>query len=327
MRPTPFQRKLPFLSCLLIGLVCASPEGGAASTELDSTSPPRPPLVLIGSLESAADPSSLSFGRTGRIARVNVKVGDAIRRSQLLARLDCSDAEAELAMTEAELELQREGLEKQSRAPDPTDLEIAKNRLELAKADLVFAEAARKRLEAISSEKGMITRQEIEVAARRAMAARLDVSTAQRALDRLQSPPAQGEREKAAREKMRVAAVARARYQVSLCDITSPIDGIVTDIHARAGETIGALQPILAIAEGAGRRVLFCLGDLSSTVQIGQKLRARIPTPAGTRLLDGRITTITSATGSAPCPMRASLELNEALSGTPLHTIAYVHLQ
>jgi multidrug resistance efflux pump len=197
-----------------------------------------------------------------------------------LASLDCSDARAELTIAEAELELHQLSVAKRARAPEPIALQIAKDRLELAESSFEAAEATRERLETVSRENSLISRQELEVASRRAMMAHLEVSTAQQALAELQKGVLpEDEREDSVQEKIRFANIARARYQVSLCDIVSPVDGIVVAVRRRPAEIVSATEPVIDVEENADDTISKCTS--ATGIDAAQRMRG-----AGTKTRD-----------------------------------------
>lgn len=218
-----------------------------------SDSAPRA-LPVPGALQTPSEARRLSFGRSGRIVRMDATIGARVRHGQRLALLDCSDAKAQLAIAEAEQEIQRLTFQKRTRPSDPTELQIATDRLALAETELRLAEDARSRLDSAFRGSGIVSKQEVEMAIHRAMIARLEASTAKRALDRLQEQvPPEEELENAAREKIHAANINRARYQISMCEILSPVDGTVTAVNARPGEMATEFKPVVDVLDESAK--------------------------------------------------------------------------
>lgn len=249
-RNVPQPRRPSGLFRVLLG--CFAPMAWqCASGSSDNQSTPNTGVATVyaGGIETESV-RRLSFGRAGRITSINVQAGRHVRRGQLLASLACADALADLAIAEAERDLLQISLKKRMQLPAPTELHIAKNRLALAEADLRAAEARQRRLEDISRKSDAISMQELESASRRTYVA-LDVSTAQQGLERLQrtASPLE-ERENAAREKIHVAYITRARHQLALCDVVAPVGGTVTTIERRPGEYVVAYEPVIHVIDG-----------------------------------------------------------------------------
>lgn len=316
-------------SCAL--LACS----GTRAKQPDSV--PAPPvvesLVLPGTVESPSEARRLSFGRSGRIARIDGNVGDSVRRGQVLAVLECSDVKAELAALEAEWDLQQITFQRRVREVDAAGPEVARDRLALADADLRAAEATQARLESVSGENKFFSRHELESATRSVIVARLAVSTAKEALDRLQNAVSP-EDEIAVRERIHKANISRARYQLSLCKIVSPVDGSVTANHKVAGELTAAFGPIITVVDDTNRLVSVCIPQTATDrVQIGQRLLIQLPAvrPKPISAVISRMNlpaaSAVSTASCTPCPVQAWLEPVEKLSGVPLHSLAYVHIQ
>ncbi len=90
-------------------------------------------LDAAGSLTPMAN-ETLTFSASAPVTEILVQVGDQVRAGDVLARLDTSDAEAQIRV--AELQLQQAQLSLDSLLAPPTDLEIS-----LAEANLALAQA------------------------------------------------------------------------------------------------------------------------------------------------------------------------------------------
>ena len=90
-------------------------------------------LDAAGSLTPAAN-ETLMFSASAPVTEVLVQVGDQVRAGDVLARLDTTDAEAQIRV--AELQLEQAQLSLDSVLAPPTDLEIS-----LAEANVALAQA------------------------------------------------------------------------------------------------------------------------------------------------------------------------------------------
>lgn len=83
-----------------------------------------------------ANETALAFRSGGVLAEVTVKVGDKVEAGQILARLDDTDARAQVAQAEANLRLAELKLADLTAAADPAAIAAAQASLAAAKADL-----------------------------------------------------------------------------------------------------------------------------------------------------------------------------------------------
>lgn len=341
-----FQRVpgLPWLSaiaCFATFCACSAVVAAAADTQPKQQvqpppPPPLPPFMLEGRVDSPSGVRRLAFGRMGRIAMLDAKVGDKLRRDQTVASLNCNDVKADLAGAEADLELQRLNFTRRGLAPEPSEIEVANERLSLAKADLATAETTRDRLEALFRTNGLASKQELEAASRRLMAAKLDVSAAQLALDRVKRRVLpEDENENNAREKASAANIARIRHQLSLCDLISPVDGTVLAVNFKVGEIAGGLDTILSVVSSEPRQISMFIPEADlSRVRVGQKVKIKVPAlqennldGVVTRMMPSMATAGSQATArcSDACGMIAWVDTSDKISSAPLYSVAYVY--
>lgn len=145
----------------------AAAEEAARARELDVVRPANatytPLVVLQGSLEplQAAD---LGFEVAGRIARVDVQLGEHVEAGQVLVTLDraslgaaSAQSEAAIGVAQANLEMMRdrvrllEGLVRSGAAPE-RELITARQELSVAEAQLTQAQAARRTIATSASD-------------------------------------------------------------------------------------------------------------------------------------------------------------------------------
>jgi HlyD family secretion protein len=81
----------------------------------------------------------LAFEKTGKIARVSVKTGDAVKVGQTLVALDASDVAAELAQAQAQVKVQEAKLDGLVRGTRAEELQVEK--VKVANADSALTEA------------------------------------------------------------------------------------------------------------------------------------------------------------------------------------------
>lgn len=142
-------------------------------------------VTAVGTIEPLAE-VNLTFRGTGRVADLNVKLGDSVRTGQVLARLDT--AELQLAKEQAQigLRLAQANLAKAEKPADSIEIAAAEAALESAKAARTAAQAAYEDLL-----RGPTAAQR-KVAEANAERARVMLESAQQAYDRIASLPNAG---------------------------------------------------------------------------------------------------------------------------------------
>jgi HlyD family secretion protein len=269
---------------------------------------------------------------------VNVEEGARFRRGQVLARLDCPEVKEDVQLAEAELESYRASYVRLHATPTTLDLEIARERLELAEAELSAADVSHQRLQSLYAQNGLVPKQDIETAAQRVTAAKLEVARYRQAHERTRLlVEADPELERAAGEQVRLAAVRRARQVLSMCEIRGPRDGIVVEVFLQAGEGASATASVLSMVEDPPRRGISAWVPIRSArdVRVGQRLQVRVPM-IGDEPMNATIAWIAPvvspakssrvAPGTAAHGLTVWLSVQQSLDAAPLHAPAYLYL-
>lgn len=172
-----------------------------------------------------ADDLNLSFPLTGQVSDVFVTIGDSVQAGDVLAELDATILDAELAMAQAELKVARANL-LQARA--------GAHALQIVEAEHAVAAAG--------SASGLYpiwaaAQMHNEAAAQ----ARLDYLLAQPLPEVVAAAEAALERARAG--------VALAEARRAQATLVSPVDGTVVAVYAKPHEQIGAGQALVHIAD------------------------------------------------------------------------------
>ena len=101
-------------------------------------------LVLYGNIDLRQ--VQLAFNNSDRIAEVLVQEGDHVRKGQVLARLDTSRLEPQVAQATAQAAAQRQVVTRLRNGSRPEEIAQARANVESAKADLVNAQRQHERL-------------------------------------------------------------------------------------------------------------------------------------------------------------------------------------
>src|SRR3990167_2261932 len=116
--------------------------GRETAPEYEYTAVKRGDLVQEVSVTGKVKPAEdvdLAFEKSGKVARVFVKVGDAVKSDQTLAELDNSDARAQVAQAEASLESARAKLAELKRGTRDEELRVAEVKVKNAETTLADA--------------------------------------------------------------------------------------------------------------------------------------------------------------------------------------------
>jgi multidrug resistance efflux pump len=221
--------------------------------------------------------ASLAFPNGAEGIEVAVQVGDAVTEGQELCT--CSDTRLTAALYQAQAALIRAENAYATVTGQPAAPALAGAEAALANARAQFDRL--ERAEAGGAEAGGA---ELD-------AARADVTAAEMSLETVRAGATDKERVAAALE-VRAAQTALEHARAAM-SITAPFEGHVVEVYARSGEAIGALQPVLLVADLS--RLVIVTTDLSEVdvtgLRIGQPAQIVFDALAG-RTLTGTITRI-----------------------------------
>jgi HlyD family secretion protein len=186
----------------------------------------------------------------GRVLELRVAEGDRVARGDLIAHLDTADAELALARTRADRDQADAQLRLLQAGARPEEIRQAEA------ADLAAAETDVQRFEQLLASNSGSRKQRDDAVARRNVArdrlqaARERTRAAREALLRLQAG-ARLEEIDAARARVQAAAAQVATWEKAIADatITAPVEGIVTQKIADAGELVQPRAPLVVITD------------------------------------------------------------------------------
>ena len=164
----------------------------------------------IAAITNPSADVTLSFVQPGRIERIHIKEGDAVKANQVLAQQDDAIDRARLAQLEAD-------------SKNMTNIEAGKVSLAQKKVDLQKLE--------IAAARNAATELEVEHA-------KLDVKIAELSLEL-----ALFEHEQAVRK------YEEAKLQIDNMILKSPIDGSVEKLEVETGESVNALESVVRIVQ------------------------------------------------------------------------------
>jgi HlyD family secretion protein len=193
----------------------------------------------------------LSFNNSERIAVVLVQEGDRVRQGQLLARLDTSRLEPQVAQAEAQVAAQRQVVRRLRSGSRPEEIAQARANVDSAKAD---AFNARQQYERIKSAAEMsagraVRQQDVDTAQAALQVAEAKLAVNQRALElAVIGPRKEDIAEAEARLRADEAQLALLRQQLVDAQLLAPMDAVVRTRILEPGEMVSPQKPVFSLA-------------------------------------------------------------------------------
>lgn len=210
----------------------------------------KPSIDVVGTLTAIPEhTASISPQIAGWIQKVMVVEGGQVRAGDELLRLDCRLAEAELAKATAAVAEKAAIVERLRHGPRPEEIEVARQDAHRAQ---VTIGALRSEIEAL---KGLQARNEVSPVQFQKAQASLQAAEAESAAAAARRKLLEaGTRPEEIAEAEAGLAAAKADLTVAnlnlqLCRITSPIDGIVTQLAARQGMYVERTATLATIVD------------------------------------------------------------------------------
>ncbi len=227
-------------------------------------------LPLVARLLACPVPDTLATGyvegdfvhlapvTTAELTAVAVRQGDRVTTGQVVARQERTDAEIALAQARAAKAAAAADLANLRTGNRPEEIRVTETTLDSARVRLAEAERQAERQTALHRQ-GVVPDANLDAAITARDTARADVAEleARLAAERL---PARPDVVAAAEARLEgaEAAVRDAAWRLDKRDISTPVDGSVTDVFRRVGEIAGPTAPVLSILpDGAFKVVAF----------------------------------------------------------------------
>lgn len=206
-------------------------------------------IVLYGNIDLRE--VDLAFNDSQRVASVLVREGDAVRKGQVLARLDTSRLRPQLAQAEAQAAAQRAVVARLHHGSRPQEIAQARANLTLAQADARQARDNYQRLEAVSdSSRGRaVSRQEVDDAKAQADVAAAKVAVSRKALQLALLGPRQEDIAQA--EAMLAgeqAQVVLFEQELADAELRAPLAAVVRSRIAEPGDMASPQKTALTLA-------------------------------------------------------------------------------
>jgi HlyD family secretion protein len=206
-------------------------------------------LVLYGNVDLRQ--VQLSFNNSDRIAEVLVQEGDHVRKGQVLARLDTSRLEPQVAQATAQAAAQRQVVTRLRNGSRPEEIAQARANVDSAKADLVNSQRQYERLKnaaEISAGKA-VRQQDVDIAKAALQVAEAKVAVNQKSLDlAVLGPRKEDIAENEARLRANEAQAALLRQQLADSQLVAPTDAVVRTRIMEPGEMATPQSAVFALA-------------------------------------------------------------------------------
>ncbi len=206
-------------------------------------------LVLHGNVDLRQ--VDLAFNNSERIAAVLAQEGDRVRRGQVVARLDTSRLEPQLAQAEAQAAAQRQVVQRLRSGSRPEEIAQARANVESARADAVNARQQYERFQSAAElSAGRAVRQQDVDNAKAAMhVAEAKLAVNEKALDLAVAGPRKEEiAENEARLRANEAQAALLRQQLPDSQLVAPVDAVVRTRVMEPGEMSSPQKPVFSLA-------------------------------------------------------------------------------
>lgn len=234
------------------------------------------PLLLEGEVEVTE--IDVAAKLAGRVDHVEVRLGQGVRRGDLLFTLDSPEVRAKLTQAESAQAAAQALSRKADTGARTQEIEAAAQQWERARAAADLADVTQQRIERLFAD-GIVPQQRRDEAAAQARAARAAAEAA-RALAEMVREGARTEDKAAASAVAAQAggAVSEVEAYVAETQIRAPADGEVVALLIDAGEIAPAGFPVITLADLHDPWVVFQIReDLLARIGLGTELTGRVP--------------------------------------------------
>jgi HlyD family secretion protein len=231
---------------LLVAFIVLASAAVSATWWLVGRDSPRRELVLYGDVDLRQ--VELAFNNNERIAAVLVQEGDRVKRGQILARVETSRLEPQLAQAEATTAARREAVERLRNGSRPQEIAEARANVESARADAINAREQYERRKTLAAN-SIVSQQDLENAK-----AALDVADAKLALNEkaldlaIIGPRKEDIGQAEAELRADEAQAAFLRQELADAQLVAPVDAVVRTRLMEPGEMASPQKPVFSLA-------------------------------------------------------------------------------
>jgi HlyD family secretion protein len=231
---------------IIVALFLVLGAGGGAAYWYTHRNNEAQELVIYGNVDLRQ--VDLAFNDSQRITAVLVQEGDHVHKGEVLAKLDTSRLEPQVAQAAAQVAAQAAVVERLHNGTRPEEIAQARANLESAKADAENAHSQYERKKALFA-KAAGTQQDLDTAKAVMDVADAKVRVNQKALDlAIAGPRVEDIAQAEAQLRGNKAQLAYLRQQLDDATLVSPTDGIVRSRLMEPGEMASPQRPVFSIA-------------------------------------------------------------------------------
>jgi membrane fusion protein PltH len=234
---------------LLLVLLALAVLAGIAAWWIHRRAEPEKELALYGNLDLRQ--VLAAFNNSERISAVLVQEGDRVKKGEVLARLDTSRLEPQVAQAEAQAAAQRQVVARLRNGSRPEEIAQARANVEAAQADADNARRLNERDKDLAkrSQGEAVSQQDLDNAKAALAVAEAKLAVAQKALDlAIAGPRKEDIAEAEARLKANEAQLAFLRRQLADAELAAPVDAVVRTRLLEPGEMSSPQKPVFSLA-------------------------------------------------------------------------------
>ncbi len=307
--PTPLiLNSAPTLGAAPASPAAPSAQGTAAPTRIALNAPV---LRFNGSLMSASE-ANLAFQMSGRVQELRVKEGDHVNAGAVLIVLDTRTLEFQVQQAQATYDAARAAFDKVKQGPSQDDIVVAKSNVDKAKASLDQAQAAYDRIGGATNPFIAMTPQS---AALQQASSTYQAAAAQ--YEQAIAHPTDTElRQAQAQLDQALASLNLAKQNLANAALTSPIQGTVTSIVPKLGESVSPGTPVATVADLTHMQAQVSVSENAlATVRLDQPVALTLDALGG-KTLTGHVSKIaenaTATGGVVSVPVTIDLDPTDA---------------
>jgi HlyD family secretion protein len=231
---------------LIVALVAAAAGASVAGWWFAQRHSAPMELVLYGNVDLRQ--VALPFNNNERIAAVLVQEGDQVHKGEVLARLDTSRLDPQVAQVAAQVAAQRAVVDRLRHGSRPEEIAQAKANLESAKADAINTRRQFERKKTLLG-KSVASQQDVDAAEAAAGVADARVEVNEKALDLAIAGPRQEDIDQAeAQLRGNEAQLAFLRQQLADAELKAPLAGVIRSRLMEPGEMASPQRPVFSLA-------------------------------------------------------------------------------
>jgi HlyD family secretion protein len=203
-------------------------------------------LTLYGNVDLRQ--VDLAFNGSERVAAVEVQEGDRVHKGEVLARLETSRLEPQVAQAEAQAAAQRAVVERMHNGSRPEEIAQSRANLEQAQADAANARAQYQRKNDLLA-RNAGTQMDFDNAKAALDMAEARIKLNQSALDlTLAGPRKEDIAQAEAQLRGNEAQLAFLRQQLTDAELLAPVDGVVRSRLMEQGDMASPQRPVFSLA-------------------------------------------------------------------------------